>query len=124
MDSVRILGNFGESMKAYIQFDAMDCGPTCLRMIAKHYGKTYSLQYLREHCFITREGVSMLGISEAAEHIGLKTLCAKITLEQLCDLMELPCILHWISSNLEGEDVGVAMEVTRGPNFGEMEDSE
>ena len=55
----------------YIQLDAMDCGPTCLRMIAKFYGKSYSLQTLRSRSFITREGVSMLGISDAAESIGL-----------------------------------------------------
>ncbi|WP_195575029.1 cysteine peptidase family C39 domain-containing protein, partial [Phocaeicola massiliensis] len=43
----------------YLQLDAMDCGPTCLRMIARYYGKNYSLQTLRERSFITREGVSM-----------------------------------------------------------------
>jgi ATP-binding cassette subfamily B protein len=47
----------------YKQFDSMDCGPTCLRMIAKYYAKSYSLQYLRSRLYITREGVSMLGIS-------------------------------------------------------------
>ena len=52
------------------QLDSLDCGPTCLRMIAKHYGKNYSLQSLREKSFITREGVSLLGISEAAEQTG------------------------------------------------------
>lgn len=57
----------------YIQLDAMDCGPSCLRMIAKYYGKTYSLQTLRARSFITREGVSMLGISDAAEFIGFRT---------------------------------------------------
>ena len=51
----------------YRQLDSMDCGPTCLRMIARHYGRAYSIQNLREKAFITREGVSMLGISEAAE---------------------------------------------------------
>lgn len=45
----------------YTQLDAMDCGPTCLRMIAKHYGRSYTLQSLRERSYITREGVSMLG---------------------------------------------------------------
>ena len=48
----------------YVQLDKMDCGPACLRMIAKYYGKNYTLQSLREHSFITREGVSMLGISD------------------------------------------------------------
>ena len=58
----------------YLQLDAKDCGPTCLRMIAKHYGKEYSLQTLRERSYITREGVSMLGVSEAAESIGFRTI--------------------------------------------------
>jgi ABC-type bacteriocin/lantibiotic exporter with double-glycine peptidase domain len=54
----------------YPQVDSMDCGPTCLRMIARHYGRSYTLQTLREKSYITREGVSMLGISDAAESIG------------------------------------------------------
>ena len=57
----------------------MDCGPTCLRMIAKFYGKSYSLQTLRSRSFITREGVSMLGISDAAESIGFRTSGLRIT---------------------------------------------
>jgi len=65
------------------QLDAMDCGPACLRMVAKHYGKSYSPQMLREKSFITREGVSMLGISEAAEHIGFRTMGVAVTFEQL-----------------------------------------
>lgn len=67
----------------YLQLDAKDCGPTCLRMIAKHYGKEYSLQTLRERSYITREGVSMLGVSEAAESIGFRTIGVRITLKQL-----------------------------------------
>jgi ABC-type bacteriocin/lantibiotic exporter with double-glycine peptidase domain len=50
----------------------MDCGPTCLRMVARYYGKSYSLQYLRSRSYITREGVSTLGINEAAENISFK----------------------------------------------------
>lgn len=83
------------SFPHYLQLDAMDCGPTCLRMIAKYYGKAYSLQTLRAHSFITREGVSMLGISDAAESIGFRTMGVRITLEQLREEMPLPCILHW-----------------------------
>jgi ATP-binding cassette subfamily B protein len=79
----------------YLQFDAMDCGPTCLRMIAKHYGRNYTLQTLREKSFITREGVSMLGISDAAESIGMHTMGVKIAVEQLLNDVPLPCILHW-----------------------------
>lgn len=55
----------------YKQLDAMDCGPTCLRMIAKYYGKNYSLPFLREKCYIDKAGVSLKGISEAADLIGL-----------------------------------------------------
>lgn len=77
------------------QLDEMDCGPTCLRMVAKHYGKSYSLQKLREKCSITREGVSILGISDAAESIGFRTLGAKISFEKLAQEVPLPCIIHW-----------------------------
>ncbi len=77
------------------QLDAMDCGPTCLRMVAKFYGRSYSLQYLRERCHITREGVSLLGISDAAEAIGFRTTGVKITWGQLRDEMPFPCIVHW-----------------------------
>jgi ATP-binding cassette subfamily B protein len=79
----------------YTQLDRMDCGPTCLRMVARHYGRSYTLQTLRERSFITREGVSLLGISDAAESIGLQTQGIRITLEQLIEDVPLPCILHW-----------------------------
>ena len=80
---------------AYIQLDAMDCGPTCLRIIAKYYGKNFSLQTLRDYCHISREGVSLLGISDAAERIGFRTMGVKISFEQLCNEVSLPCIVHW-----------------------------
>ncbi|MBI5218228.1 MAG: peptidase domain-containing ABC transporter [Bacteroidia bacterium] len=73
----------------------MDCGPSCLRMIAKHYGKVYSLQTLRDRSFITREGVSMLGISDAAESIGMHSAGVKITFDTLVKEVSLPCIAHW-----------------------------
>lgn len=79
----------------YSQLDMMDCGPACLRMIAKYYGNSYSLEMLRSHSFISREGVSMLGISDAAEYLGMHTLGVKITFEQLANEVVLPCILHW-----------------------------
>jgi ATP-binding cassette subfamily B protein len=78
----------------YRQLDQMDCGPTCLRMIAKFYGKNFSLQKLRDISGINREGVSMLGISEAAEKVGFRTTGARIKETQLNEL-ELPVILHW-----------------------------
>lgn len=76
------------------QHDQMDCGPACLAMIASHYGVDFTLQYLRDKSFITREGVSLLGISEAAEKIGFKTVAAKSQIKNLNNSL-LPCILHW-----------------------------
>ena len=72
----------------------MDCGPACLAMVASHYGKDFGLQYLRDKSFITREGVSLLGISAAAEKIGFRTIAAKLQTEDF-DKELLPCILHW-----------------------------
>ena len=83
-----------KSFPYYHQLDAMDCGPTCLRMVAKHYGKHYSLETLRQKSFIGREGVSMLGISIAAESIGFRTIGVHISFQQLCEA-PLPCIVHW-----------------------------
>ena len=77
------------------QFDAMDCGPTCVRMIAKHYGRHYSLEQLREKSYVTREGVSMLGISDCAESIGFRTLAGRFTFDKLVEQAPLPCIVHW-----------------------------
>lgn len=82
------------SFPFYKQFDSMDCGPTCLRMIARHYGRTYSQKTMSRLCEINREGVSLLGISDAAEKIGFRTLGVKLSNEQLQEA-ELPCILHW-----------------------------
>ena len=78
----------------YKQHDSMQCGITCLQMICKYNGKEYSLESLSRYCFATTEGVSMLGISEAANKLGLHTICGRITMEQLPQA-PLPCILHW-----------------------------
>lgn len=73
----------------------MDCGPTCLRIVAKYFGKNYSLAFLRDRSYITRSGVSLLGISEAAESIGLHTQRTKLTWDQLRNEVPFPCIIHW-----------------------------
>jgi len=86
---------FQKKYKFYKQLDYMDCGPTCLRMIASYYGEEYSLDYLRANSYITKNGVSLLGLSEAAEKIGLKSLTAKLTSNQLFENAPLPCVLHW-----------------------------
>lgn len=79
----------------YKQLDAMDCGATCLRMVARYYGRFYSLEYLRQITFLDREGVSLLSISDAAEQIGLHTLGVKVSYERLADDLPMPCIAHW-----------------------------
>jgi ATP-binding cassette subfamily B protein len=73
------------------QPDAMDCGATCLAMVAKHYGKTYTIAKLREMCSATRGGVSLLGISDAAEKLGFKTMGVRIGFEKLAK--EVPLLL-------------------------------
>ncbi len=76
------------------QHDSMQCGVACLQMVCKHYGKEYSLDELSEICFATNEGVSLLGISQAAEKLGLHTVCGRLRLDSLNNAL-LPCILHW-----------------------------
>lgn len=79
----------------YRQYDGTDCGPTCLRMIVRHYGKVYPIEFFRERCQVTRYGVSFMGISEAAESIGIHSFSAKVTYDVLTKEAPLPCIVHW-----------------------------
>lgn len=76
------------------QMDMMDCGATCLRIIFKYYGQSISIQRIRKLCQTTKDGVNLLGISEAAEKLGFRTYGVRLAFEQLEDV-ELPCILHW-----------------------------
>jgi len=76
------------------QHDSMQCGIACLTMVCRHYGKRYSIDALSHICFATTEGVSMLGISQAAEKLGFETKSGRISTEQL-GCTPLPCILHW-----------------------------
>ncbi len=78
----------------YKQPDSKDCGPTCLKIISKYYGKTIALQQLRKLSETIRAGSSLLGLSDAAEQLGFKSLGVKISLERLLEV-PLPCILHW-----------------------------
>ncbi|MDD2412683.1 MAG: peptidase domain-containing ABC transporter [Bacteroidales bacterium] len=100
------------SFPFYTQPDAKDCGPVCLRMIAKHYGKNYSLQNLRDKSFITREGVSLLGISDAAESLGFKTIGVRIPIEKLINEAALPCIAHWKQNHFV-----VLYKISKNGNF-------
>ncbi|MFK7982712.1 MAG: peptidase domain-containing ABC transporter [Saprospiraceae bacterium] len=76
------------------QLDQSDCGPTSLRMVAKYYGRSYPIEYLREKCYITRNGVSVMGISEAAQAIGMRTMAVQIPFSKLLEA-PLPCIVYW-----------------------------
>ncbi len=84
-----------KTFPTYRQLGAMDCGPSCLKIISKHYGRNFTVTYLREKCFITKIGVTLLGISDAAESIGLRTTGVKINFEGLVDSKPFPCIIHW-----------------------------
>jgi ATP-binding cassette subfamily B protein len=84
----------------YRQLDAMDCGPTCLMMAAAAHGRQFPLTYLRERSYLSREGVSALGIMEAAEAIGFRTMTVKVPFDTGKDTAcllnaPLPCIAHW-----------------------------
>lgn len=79
----------------YRQPDSMDCGPTCLRMIAKHYGSSFPLEELRRLSETTKLGSSLQSISNAAENIGFRTLVVKVDLESLRKEAPLPCICFW-----------------------------
>lgn len=81
------------------QMDSQDCGPASLKIIAKYFGKYYSLQYLRDRCGITKEGVSLLDISTGAESIGLRTLAIKCTIDDVVNNVPLPAIVYWKESH-------------------------
>ncbi|MCK8524059.1 peptidase domain-containing ABC transporter [Aquimarina sp. D1M17] len=78
----------------YKQAESKDCGPTCIKIIAKHYGRILNTQRLRTLSETTREGSSLLGLSDAVETIGFRSLGVKLSLAKL-DEVPLPCIVHW-----------------------------
>ena len=94
-----------------LQHDSMQCGVACLQMVSRYFGREYSLHFLSDICFATSEGVSMLGISEAANEIGLHSVCARATVEELSNV-SLPCILHWNQNHFV-----VLYKVKRGKKF-------
>ena len=77
------------------QMDSADCGPAALKIIAKHFGRYYSLQYMRDKCGITKEGVSLYDLSTGAENIGLRTLSIKCTIEEVVSQIPFPAIIFW-----------------------------
>ncbi|MBP8934873.1 MAG: peptidase domain-containing ABC transporter [Prevotella sp.] len=94
-----------------LQHDSMQCGVACLQMVSRYFGREYSLHFLSDICFATSEGVSMLGISEAANEIGLHSVCTRATVEELSKV-SLPCILHWNQNHFV-----VLYKVKKGKKF-------
>ncbi len=86
---------FTKKFPFYKQLDIMDCGATCLKIIAKYYGKEVSIQQLRQKSYLTKQGASLLGIANAAEEIGLRTLPLNIDFTTLKNDIPLPFIAHW-----------------------------
>lgn len=82
----------------YRQTEEKDCGPTCIKIVAKYFGKNIATQVLRKLCETTRQGSSLMGLSDAAEHIGIRTLGVKLNIDKLVEV-KLPCILHWESKH-------------------------
>lgn len=89
----------------------MDCGPTCLRMVAKYYGRHFNTGGIRNMAGYTKEGVSLLGISQTAENIGFRTRAVQLTYKQLTEEAPLPCILHWNQNHF------VVLTAYKGNNF-------
>ena len=83
-----------KSFPVIYQHDAMQCGIACLQMVCQYYGRTYSMEAVSNFCHATTEGVSMLGISEAFEALGIESVSAKVSVEKLTKA-PMPCILHW-----------------------------
>jgi ATP-binding cassette, subfamily B, bacterial len=79
----------------YRQFDRMDCGPTCLRMISKFHGKAIEASTLRETALQTGDGTTLGGIADAAEKLGFSTMALNVSYETLAEQIPLPCIAHW-----------------------------
>lgn len=109
---------------SYIQADAKDCGPTCLKIVSKYYGRTINIQQLRDYSETTREGSNLLFLSDAADRVGFRTLGVKLDLESLKEA-PLPCVLHW-----NKEHYVVLYDIKKGqfrisdPGFGLIEYNE
>lgn len=87
---------FRKNFKYFEPHDHIDCGPTCLRMIAYYHGKEYSSSYLQKLCEINRQGVSLKSLALGAQKIGLNSVAAEVSFKYLLEnKKKLPCILFW-----------------------------
>lgn len=83
----------------YKQLDSRDCGPSCLRMVCKYYGKKVSTDFIKDKCFIDKNGVSLLTLSNVADEIGFKTIAKSVKVCEFLDGFKKPCIVHWNSNH-------------------------
>ena len=81
------------------QREAMDCGPTCLKIICQYYGLNPSIQLLREQCDKSQQGVTLQGINSTAEDLGFKTIPLRLKIDDFMEQAQLPCIIHWQNSH-------------------------
>ena len=81
------------------QMDSMDCGPAVLKIICKFYGQYHSVQKLRDLCGISREGISFQDLCYGAEKVGLRAFATEASIDDLCKIVRLPCIIHWKSNH-------------------------
>ncbi len=98
-------------IKIAYQHDSMQCGVACLQMMCNYFGRDYSTESLSKLCFVTTEGVSLLGINEVACALGLRTMCARISIGDMQNA-HLPCILHWNQKHFV-----VLYKITKGKKF-------
>ena len=94
-NNFKFFSPFKKKFPVYIQFDQMDCGPTCLRMIAKHFGRLVSREHLYHLTSFNFDGVSIRGILNGAEAIKLRSLPVNVTYDVLRNQAPLPCIAYW-----------------------------
>lgn len=84
---------------SYRQLNTMDCGPACLKIISRYYGKYFDLDFLRQKCGYTNSGTSIFDLANGSEEIGLRSLVVKLNYDDLYDKIKLPCIIHWNDSH-------------------------
>ena len=100
-----------KKIKVYKQYDMMQCGIACIKIICSYYGKDFSFDYLSKYCHATTEGVSLLSIMDATLELGFQTTCNRLSISQLSE-KKLPCILHWNQNHFV-----VLYEIKRGNKF-------
>ena len=86
---------FRKRVYPYRQYDSMDCGPTCLKIIAKYYGKDVDIETIRKFSGIARDGVSLFGLDVAAKRLGFETTPGLISAHDLVHHLDGPCVIHW-----------------------------